>query len=87
MAHWSIHDLRKTARTNFSTLIEPHVAEIMLGHRLPGTWQVYDHYNYLPEQAKALVAWHERLEKLVGQTVADSQDGNAGASPLGLLRR
>lgn len=42
MAHWSIHDLRKTARTNFSTLTEPHVAEIMLGHRLPGTWQVYD---------------------------------------------
>lgn len=35
MKHWSIHDLRKTARTNFSTLTEPHVAEIMLGHKLP----------------------------------------------------
>jgi hypothetical protein len=36
MKHWSIHDLRKTARTNFSTLTEPHIAEIMLGHKLPG---------------------------------------------------
>ncbi len=61
MEHWSIHDLRKTARTNFSTLTEPHIAEIMLGHRLPGTWQVYDHYDYLPEQAKALEAWTTRL--------------------------
>lgn len=64
MEHWSIHDLRKTARTNFSTLTEPHVAEIMLGHRLPGTWQVYDHYDYLPEQAKAVEAWMKRLQSL-----------------------
>ncbi|ART54248.1 integrase [Acidovorax carolinensis] len=65
MQHWSIHDLRKTARTNFSTLTEPHIAEIMLGHRLPGTWQVYDHYDYLPEQAKAYSAWAQRLAALV----------------------
>jgi integrase len=67
MEHWSIHDLRKTARTNFSTLTEPHIAEIMLGHRLPGTWQVYDHYDYLLEQGKALSAWTERLQSLVGE--------------------
>lgn len=65
MEHWSVHDLRKTARTNFSTLTEPHIAEIMLGHRLPGAWQVYDHYDYLPEQAKALAAWAARLKTLV----------------------
>jgi integrase len=65
MAHWSVHDLRKTARTNFSTLTEPHIAEIMLGHRLPGSWQVYDHYDYLPEQAKAYSAWAARLAMLV----------------------
>jgi len=38
MKHWSVHDLRKTARTNLSSLTEPHIAEIMLGHRLPGSW-------------------------------------------------
>ncbi len=65
MEHWSVHDLRRTARTNFSTLTDPHIAEIMLGHRLPGAWQVYDHYNYLPEQAKAYTAWAARLAGLV----------------------
>ena len=65
MAHWSIHDLRKTARTNFSTLTDPHIAEIMLGHRLPGSWQVYDFYDYLPEQKMAYQAWWERLMGIV----------------------
>ena len=64
MAHWSVHDLRKTARTNFSTLTEPHIAEIMLGHKLPGSWQVYDQYDYLPEQKEAYSAWCKRLSGL-----------------------
>ena len=65
MPHWSVHDLRKTARTNFSSLTEPHIAEIMLGHKLPGSWRVYDHYEYLPEQEQAYKAWWIRLEGLV----------------------
>lgn len=64
MAHWSVHDLRKTARTNFSTLTEPHIAEIMLGHKLPGSWQVYDQYDYLAEQKEAYSAWCKRLKNL-----------------------
>lgn len=64
MAHWSVHDLRKTARTNFSTLTEPHIAEIMLGHKLPGSWQVYDQYDYLAEQKEAYRAWCKRLKNL-----------------------
>jgi integrase len=64
MQHWSIHDLRKTARTNFSTLTEPHIAEVMLGHKLPGTWQTYDHYTYLKEQATAYGGWWKRLMEL-----------------------
>lgn len=64
MQHWSVHDLRKTARTNFSTLTEPHIAEIMLGHKLPGSWQVYDQYDYLAEQKDAYSAWWQRLTAL-----------------------
>lgn len=51
--HWSLHDLRRTARTNFSDLTAPHIAEIMLGHKLPWVWQVYDKSDYLEEQRKA----------------------------------
>jgi len=65
MEHWSMHDLRRTARTNFSTLTEPHIAEIMLAHKLPGSWQVYDHHDYLDEQAEAYRKWWDRLTKIV----------------------
>lgn len=65
MKHWAVHDLRKTARTNFSELTEPHIAEIMLGHKLPGQWQVYDHYDYLKEQAEAYSKWWVRLKTFV----------------------
>lgn len=68
MEHWSIHDLRKTARTNLSELAPPHVCEIILGHSLPGKWQVYDHYDYLKEQAEAYDAWWEKLSGIVELT-------------------
>ena len=64
MPHWSMHDLRKTARTNFSSLTAPHVAEVMLGHTL-GEKAVYDHYQYLDEQREAYSAWYRRLMEIV----------------------
>ncbi|EGE8498956.1 tyrosine-type recombinase/integrase, partial [Escherichia coli] len=70
--HWSLHDLRRTARTNFSDLTAPHIAEIMLGHKLPGVWQVYDKSDYLEEQRKAYQAWWERVESIVTRTSSDS---------------
>ena len=35
---------------NLTPLTEPHIAEIMLGQKLRGSWQIYDHHDYLPEQ-------------------------------------
>lgn len=64
MQHWSIHDLRKTARTNFSKLTQPHIAEIMLGHKLPGEWRTYDRHDYLEEQAECLRLWVNRLNEI-----------------------
>lgn len=65
MQHWSMYDLRKTARTNWSTLAEPHICELMLGHVLPGVWQVYDRHDYLEEQGRAYRKWHERVMHIV----------------------
>lgn len=67
MEHWSVHDLRKTARTNFSSLTQPHIAEIMLGHKLPKMWRIYDHYTYLKEQAEVYRAWWQRLMRLTSE--------------------
>lgn len=60
-SHWSIHDLRRTARTNFSTLTQPHVAELMLGHSLGSVFMTYDQYDYIPEMREAYAAWLNRL--------------------------
>jgi len=61
MNQWTLHDLRRTARTNFSDLTEPHIAEVMLGHKLPGVWQVYDRHNYIEEQRRAYSLWWARV--------------------------
>lgn len=61
-----MHDLRRTARSNFSKFTEPHVAEIMLGHKLPGVWQVYDQYDYLEEQREAYQKWFDHLQDITG---------------------
>jgi len=72
MAHWSLHDLRRTARTHFGALTDPHVAEIMLDHALPGVWQVYDKGDYLPEQMRAYQAWYRKLMIIAGKADADN---------------
>jgi integrase len=72
MAHWSLHSLRKTARTNFSTLTQfPHVAEIMLGHKLPKNWRIYDNHTYLKEQAVVYTAWWQRLTAITAGITAE----------------
>lgn len=63
--HWSLHDLRRTFRTNMSTITELHIAEIMLGHVLPVIWRTYDKHDYLDEQKEALTKWVERLRQIV----------------------
>ncbi|MFS1539551.1 MAG: tyrosine-type recombinase/integrase [Candidatus Phlomobacter fragariae] len=63
--HWSIHDLRKTMRTGVADLTQPHIAEIMLGHKLPGVWQVYDKHVYLEEQREAYQRWWHKVTQIV----------------------
>lgn len=65
MPHWSIHDLRRTARTRWASIAPPHICEVMMGHALPGIWAVYDHNDYLDEQRKAYTAWWALVMKIV----------------------
>ncbi len=64
MDHWSMHDLRRTARTNFSSFTAPHIAEKMLGHKLSGVWAIYDKHEYIEEQRIAYEAWLSRLDAI-----------------------
>ncbi|MHA3051862.1 tyrosine-type recombinase/integrase [Acinetobacter sp. ANC 4640] len=65
MEHWSLHDLRRTARTNFSRLSDrKDIAEIMIGHSLPKIQETYDLYDYVKEQAEVYEKWIAKLNML-----------------------
>jgi hypothetical protein len=68
-----MHDLRKTARTNLSKFAQWHVAEIALGHVLPGDWRLYDNHDYLAELTTAYSAYWEHLTRLFAESRAEAQ--------------
>ena len=72
MEHWSVHDLRRTMRTNMSTIAQPHICEIMLGHALPKIWGTYDKHDYLDDQAVAYEEWLNRLKLIWKKEALDN---------------
>jgi integrase len=75
MARWTLHDLRRTARSLMSRAgVAADIAERVLGHVIPGVRGVYDRHGYEAEKREAL----ERLAALVARIV------NPGASVVRL---
>jgi integrase len=55
--HWTIHDLRRTARSAMTQAgVAPDHAERALGHVIGGVRGVYDRHDYLDEKRKAFEA-------------------------------
>jgi integrase len=55
IAHWTLHDLRRTARSLMSRAgVRPDVAERVLGHSMNGVEGIYDRHQYREEKAQAL---------------------------------
>jgi integrase len=66
MARWTLHDLRRTARSLMSRAGVPaDIAERVLGHVIPGVRGVYDRHAYEAEKRAAL----EKLAGLVERIV------------------
>jgi integrase len=64
---WTIHDLRRTARSLMSRAAVPSDhAELCLGHALPGIRATYDRHSYHAEKAAALQALAEQVMGIVG---------------------
>ena len=62
MEPFTLHDLRRTARTHLASLgVQPHIAERCLNHKLPGINDTYDTYDYLDERRAALELWERKL--------------------------
>lgn len=61
---WTIHDLRRTAKSLMSRAgVRPDISERTLGHVIPGSEGVYEQHDWEREKAKAL----EKLAVLVGR--------------------
>jgi integrase len=68
IAHWTLHDLRRTFATNLAAqATAPHVVERILNHTT-GTISiiaaVYNKYTYLNEMRVAIGDWEERLKSI-----------------------
>ena len=63
---WTIHDLRRTARTLLVRAgIRPDVAERVLGHVIAGVAGTYDRHDYLAEKRHALDALAGELARIL----------------------
>lgn len=61
----TLHDLRRTARTECGKLgIRPDVCEMMLAHKQRGVQAVYDQYDYGKELRAAWLKWAARVKAL-----------------------
>ena len=65
VAHWTLHDLRRTARSLMSRAgVRPDIAERVLGHIIKGVEGVYDRHSYAEEKAHALRALASSIENI-----------------------
>jgi integrase len=63
VAPFTIHDFRRTARTQLASLgISSHVAERCLNHKLKGVEGIYNAHDYYDERRAALNLWAEVVE-------------------------
>ena len=62
LEHFTLHDLRRTARTHLAALgVRREVAERCLGHKLRGVEGTYDRHDYFKERRLALGQWTQLL--------------------------
>ena len=59
LAHFTNHDIRRTARTRLSRIkgIDLETREALLAHVKPGMQRVYDVHDYADEKREALELW------------------------------
>lgn len=71
VSHWSVHDLRRTGRTQLAMLgCSEDVAEAVLGHMAKGIVGVYNLHRYDSERRQWLTALSDHYEALAKGEVA-----------------
>jgi integrase len=71
MPAWTIHDLRRTARSLLSRAdVRPDISERVLGHAIPGIEGVYDRHGYDEEKGRALAALASLVDRILDPSKA-----------------
>ena len=84
MPHWTVHDLRRTARSLLSRAgVRPDIAERVLGHAIAGVEGVSDRHPYDTEKAEALAKLAALVERIIHPP--GRQCGGAGGQPAPTL--
>ncbi len=66
IAHWRLHDLRRTVRTELARLGVPEiVSERVIGHGPRGLVASYNMHQYTREKRDALDRWARELHDIV----------------------
>jgi integrase len=75
MPHWTLHDLRRTARSLMSRGgVRPDIAERVLGHAIPGVEGIYDRHHYSAEKAHALSTLARLIQDIVEPNVQEHKN-------------
>ena len=81
LAHWTIHDLRRTARSLLSRAgVRPDISERVMGHAIPGVEGVYDRHRYDDEKAHALQALADLIDRILNPPATNVVPFRAGAT-------
>jgi integrase len=72
MARWTLHDLRRTARSLMSRAgLDADHAERCLGHVIGGVRETYDRHEYLEEKRKAFEALAGLVDRILDPQTAN----------------
>jgi hypothetical protein len=72
MPHWTLHNLRRTARSLMSRAGVPtDIAERVLGHKIAGVRGVYDRHAYFDEKHDALKRLTVLIERILNPAPAN----------------
>jgi integrase len=75
LPHWTLHDLRRTARTLMARAgVRPDVSERVLGYVIAGVAGVYDRHSYADEKRDALEKLAGMVERIVNPPPSNVAD-------------
>jgi hypothetical protein len=88
VTNWTLHDLRRTARTLLSGCVgvSVDVVELCIGHTKKGVRGVYDQHDYISEMRMAFEKLAARVEMVVNPPADNVTQSRSAAIPTSTTR-